>query len=289
MLTSIPATVVARAVRRFGLIAATAVLLTGCGGSSTDELKAGLLAANKPGDAAVDVASTGADAAAKTAAVAPTKTAGTTKVSAAVLKDGGKVDVAKIDEMKAVVTPGSTAYRIGTLDVLEVSVFKVPELSKTAQVSDTGSITYPLLGDVPAAGRTAQELEREITKKLAASYLQKPQVTVLVKEYNSQRVLVDGSVVKPGVYPVQGKASLIQFIALSGGLTTVADSTVVVFRTVDGKKTAARFDLEDIRSGNAQDPPIQAGDVIVASNSAFKEGFEKLLKVIPLAGVFALL
>ena len=167
MLTSIPATAVARAVRRFGLIAAAASL-AGCGGSSTDELKAGLIT-DKPGVAKTSAATTGADAAANTTAVSATRTAvTTTKVSTAVLKDGAKVDVAKIDEMKAVVTPGSNAYKIGTLDVLEISVFKVPELSKTAQVSDTGSITYPLLGDVPAAGRTAQELEREITKKLAA-------------------------------------------------------------------------------------------------------------------------
>ena len=181
------------------------------------------------------------------------------------------------------------AYRIGNQDVLEITVFKVAELSKVAQVSDTGSVTYPLIGEVPAAGKTTQELERDLTAKLSAKYLQKPQVTVLVKEYNSQRVLVDGAVIKPGVYPVQGRSSLMQLIASSGGLTPNAETTVVVFRTVDGKKSVAKFNIDDIRSGKTEDPTVRAGDVIVASSDAFKDGLDKVLKVLPIAGVFALL
>ena len=181
------------------------------------------------------------------------------------------------------------AYRIGNQDVLEITVFKVPELSKIAQVSESGSVTYPLIGELTASGRTTQELERDLTVRLSAKYLQKPQVTVMVKEYNSQRVLVDGAVTKPGVYPVQGRSSLMQLIASSGGLTPNAETTVVVFRTVEGKRSAAKFDVDEIRSGKIEDPIVRAGDVIVASSSAFKDGLDKVLKVLPIAGVFALL
>ena len=108
----------------------------------------------------------------------------------------------------------SEDYRIAPLDVLEISVFGVPELTRTAQVSSSGTITMPLIKTIKAGGRTASELEREIAKKLQASYLQEPQVSVFIKEYNSQRITVDGAVKKPGIYPITGKVSLLQAIAL---------------------------------------------------------------------------
>ncbi len=193
------------------------------------------------------------------------------------------------DAFTSVATPGNTAYKIGPLDVIEVSVFKVPELSKSVQVADTGTVNLPLVGEIPAAGKTAQEVERDLTKQFGAKYLQNPQVTVYVKEYNSQRVTVEGAVKKPGVYPVRGKNSLLQFIAMAEGLDPNSDSTVVVFRQMDGKRSAARFDISEIRSGQAQDPAVQSGDVIVAGSSALKEGFNNFLKVLPVTSVFALL
>lgn len=181
----------------------------------------------------------------------------------------------------------STAYRIGPQDVLEISVFKVPELSKSVQVADAGSINLPLVGEVPAAGKTAQEIERDLTKKLGDKYLQSPQVTVYVKEYNSQRVTIEGAVKKPGVYPMRGQNSLLQTIALAEGLDASADANVVVFRQKDGRRAAARFDLDSIRAGEADDPPLNAGDVVVVGKSFIKEGWTTLLKAVPLLGAFA--
>ncbi len=167
--------------------------------------------------------------------------------------------------------PGNAAYKIGPQDVLDISVFKVAELSKTVQVADSGSINLPLVGEIPAAGKTAQDIERDLTKKLGAKYLQSPQVTVFVKEYNSQRVTVDGAVKKPGVYPIRGKTSLVQIIAMAEGLdSNRASSDVVVFRNVDGKRSAARFDLDEIRAGRAEDPVMQQGDVVVVDTSTAK-------------------
>lgn len=191
------------------------------------------------------------------------------------------------DTFAAAGTPGSAAYKIGPQDVLEISVFKVPDLSRSVQVADVGSINLPLVGEVQAAGRTARDLERDLAKKLGAKYLQSPQVTVYVKEYNSRRVTIDGAVKKPGVYPIRAKTTLVQFIAMAEGFTELADSSsVAVFRTVDGKRSAARFDLDEIRSGTAEDPVIQEGDVIVVSQSATKTAFQNFLKAFPITSVF---
>ncbi|HVX35738.1 MAG TPA: polysaccharide biosynthesis/export family protein, partial [Hyphomicrobium sp.] len=115
--------------------------------------------------------------------------------------------------------PDSTAYKIGPFDVLDITVFRVPELSKTVQVAAMGTINLPLVGEVPAAGQTAQSVERDLTKRLGAKFLQSPQVNVNIREYNSQRVTIDGAVKKPGVYPIRGGTTLLQLIATAEGLT----------------------------------------------------------------------
>jgi polysaccharide biosynthesis/export protein len=193
------------------------------------------------------------------------------------------------ETMTASATPGNSAYKVGALDVLDISVYKAPDLSKSVQVADSGTVNLPLIDDVQAVGRTAQEIERDIATRLGSKYLQKPQVTVFVKEYNSQRVTIEGAVKKPGVYPIRGSSSLLQFIAMAEGLDQISDSTVLVFRTTDGKRSAAKFDINDIRAGTAPDPSLQSGDVIVAPTSTMKEVFNNLMKVVPLANVFALL
>lgn len=235
-------------------------LLGGCGGSLNDEL------AQKEGQGSVSGLSAG-----------PAKDANIASVGLS----------REAEALAAVATPGSTAYKIGPQDVIEVSVFKVPELSRSVQVADAGTVNLPLIGDVPAAGKTSQEVERDLVKRYGSKYLQSPQVSVFIREYNSQRVTVEGAVKKPGVYPIRGKGSLLQYIATAEGLDPNADSTVVVFRTTNGKRSAAKFDVSAIRSGSAADPPIQSGDLIVAGTSAVKETFNNILKALPLAGVFA--
>ena len=193
------------------------------------------------------------------------------------------------ETMTASATPGNSAYRVGALDVLDISVYKAPDLSKSVQVADSGTVNLPLIDDIQAVGKTAQEIERDIAAKLGSKYLQKPQVTVFVKEYNSQRVTIEGAVKKPGVYPIRGTNSLLQFIAMAEGLDQISDSTVLVFRTTDGKRSAAKFDINEIRAGTAPDPSLKSGDVVVAPTSTMKEVFNNLMKVVPLANVFAIL
>jgi polysaccharide export outer membrane protein len=172
---------------------------------------------------------------------------------------------------------------------LDITVFGVPELSKTVQIAQTGTVNLPLIGEVPASGKTTQELERALASKLGAQYLQNPQVTVLVKEYNSQKVTVTGAVKKPGVYAITSRTSLMQIVAMAGDFEGVSDSTVLILRTTDGKRMAAKFDVGAIQAGRASDPTVQAGDMVVAGTSAIKSGFNYLLKAIPIAGLWAVI
>lgn len=191
--------------------------------------------------------------------------------------------------LASVSDPSSKAYKIGPLDVLDITVFKVPDLSKTVQVSEAGTINLPLVGEVQAGGRSARELEQDLTKRLGAKYLQNPQITIFVKEYNSQRVTIAGAVKKPGVLPMVGGLTLLQAIAQSGGREDVAESEVLVMRVSDGKRLAGRYNVLDIQEGNASDPQLQSGDVIVVPTSDMKQGVNAVLKVLPLAGLAPLL
>ena len=110
-----------------------------------------------------------------------------------------------------------------------------------------------------------------------------------MRENNSQRVTIQGAVEKPGVYPVKGKTSLMELVALAGGLKSTSDSTVLVLRQKAGKRSAAKFDMSSIQKGQADDPTMQAGDVVVAGTSAIKTGFNNVLKALPIAGLFAFL
>ena len=189
----------------------------------------------------------------------------------------------------AMADPRSKSYKVGPLDVLEISVFKVPNLSKSVQVSERGTINFPLVGEMEAGGKSARELEQELTSKLGSKYLQNPQITVFVKEYNSQRVTVTGAVRKPGVVPMAGGMTLVQAIAQSGGLDDTADTTVAVFRVTGGSRSGGRYDLSDIQGGQGEDPQLQSGDVIVVPASNLKMGFNSMVRLLPLAAVAPLL
>ena len=168
-------------------------------------------------------------------------------------------------------------------------MFQAAELSRSVQVSDDGTAGLPLIGEIAMAGRTAQEIERQVARQLKAKYMRNPQVTVFVKEFNSQRVTIEGAVKKTGVYTLRGKTSLLQAISMAEGLEAAADTTVVVFRNSDKGRMAARFDMSAIRAGSAEDPLIQSGDVVVVGTSFWREQFGNFVKIIPLVSIFALL
>ena len=125
---------------------------------------------------------------------------------------------------------GVSDYRVGPLDLLEISVFQVPDLNRTVRINTSGQISLPLIGAIRAGGKTITELEAEIASKLSAQYLQDPQVSVFVKEFSSQRITVEGAVKQPGIFPITGKTSLLQVIAMARGFEELADErTIIVF------------------------------------------------------------
>jgi polysaccharide export outer membrane protein len=188
------------------------------------------------------------------------------------------------------IVPPPEDYRISSLDMLEISVFQVEELTRTVRVSTNGAIALPLVGTIKAGGKTTAELESDIAKKLGDKYLQSPQVTVFVKEYTSQRVTVDGAVRKPGIFPSTGRLSLLQAVALAEGLNELADpGGVLVFRIVDNKRMAARFDLTAIRKGKADDPLLEAGDIVMVDESRARTTLRDLKSALSVPGIFSLL
>ena len=182
---------------------------------------------------------------------------------------------------------GATDYRLGAQDLIEVSVFGVEDLSKTVRVNSNGQISLPLVGSVMAGGRSIPELETELAKRYADGYLQRPQVTVFVKEFSSQRVTLEGAVVKPGIYPLTGKTTLLQAVAVAGGLEPLADlEGIVLFRQIDGKKMAAGYSMRALRSGAVEDPQLYGDDIVVVEQSGSKSALRQFLQAIPALGLF---
>ena len=186
---------------------------------------------------------------------------------------------------------GAMEYRIGAQDLLTISVLSVPELNKDVRVKSNGQVTLPLIGVIMAGGRTIPELEGDLARKYSDGYLQRPQVSVFVKEFTSQRVTLEGAISKPGIYPINGSMTLIQAIAVAGGLDDkIADmSGIVLIRQVNGQRMAAAYDLRQVRKGVLEDPMIYGGDIITVEQSASKTAMRRFIETLPLLGVFSLL
>lgn len=187
----------------------------------------------------------------------------------------------------AVVQPAQE-YRIGALDKLNVTVFQVADLTlRDVQVDAVGNLQLPLIGTVMAKGKTTGELTELIRGRLAESYLQNPQVTVVVSTAASQKVTVDGAVTQPGVYQMTGNTSLIQAVAMARGPARTAElSRVAVFRNIDGQRQVALFDLRAIRRGQAEDPQILGDDVIVVDSSVMSTTIASVLGALPALAIF---
>lgn len=178
-------------------------------------------------------------------------------------------------------------YFLGPSDVIGVAVFGVPEFSGDYTVDNLGRIKLPLVGDVVVQGDTADAVAVKLKSKLEASYLRNPEVQVVVKSAQSQRITIDGSVTQPGMYPVAGDITLLQSIALARGTAQDANPRrVVIFRKVGGQRTAAAFDLTDIRRGIQPDPQVYGNDIIVVDGNGASKTFRDFLAAVPLVALF---
>lgn len=187
--------------------------------------------------------------------------------------------------------PAPTVYAIAPKDVLQVRVFGEPDLSvEKARVDEAGFIQLPFAGQVKAAGRSAPELKDEITGILARKYLKDPQVAVAVDEAAPRFVTVEGEVKVPGSFELSGNTTLLGALAKAQSPSPTAKlDQVVIFRTIDGQRMVARFDVKDIRGGVSPDPIIMDGDLVVVGNSKIKTLWQDFLKTAPLFNAFAVM
>ncbi|MCW1400956.1 polysaccharide export protein [Novosphingobium sp. MW5] len=173
----------------------------------------------------------------------------------------------------------SRPYIVGPFDRLVIDVFGIEGLSdREVQVDAGGKISFPLVGVIEIAGQTPAEVEMTLISRLRAAYVRSPQVTVNVKEAVSQVVTVDGQVKKPGLFPIIGRMTLMRVIAKAEGTDEFSNlEDVVIFRTVNGRRLAALYNLDGIRHGAFPDPDIYPNDVVMVGDDNSRRLFKDFL------------
>ena len=176
-------------------------------------------------------------------------------------------------------------YRITPLDILQVSVFQVPDLNRTVQVDGGGFVTLPLIGRLLVRGKTILQAQNEITARLQKSYLQSPQVTLsLVK--SGQRVTVSGAVKGPTVLTLDVPLTLSMAIAQAGGMGDTGNPERVHIARSNGEAVEdSVHDLNQIQAGSAPNPMLRGGDIVVVEDSGARLALKNIKDVLPLAAV----
>jgi len=177
--------------------------------------------------------------------------------------------------------------RIGPADKLRINVFQVADLTNEYTVDASGNILFPLIGTVQAQGKLPEELAQHIAARLGERYMRNPNVSVSVLEQAQQTITVDGAVRQPGVMQIRGTITLMQAVALAQGTAENANpSRVVVFRTINGQRMAAAFDLRAIRRAQAEDPTIYGNDIVVVDGTNTRAIWREIISVLPVIGLF---
>jgi polysaccharide biosynthesis/export protein len=156
-------------------------------------------------------------------------------------------------------------YLIGMDDVLQIKVYGYDDLATSARVSENGRIVFPLIGEVEVGGQTEFEAAHKITQLLAqGGFVQDANVSVTVYEYKNQQVSVLGQVKAPGIYILKSKNTLIEMIAMAGGLAELGDDRVIITRQIDGKTVKQEVNLRTALESpeNSQPTLIEKGDII---------------------------
>lgn len=202
---------------------------------------------------------------------------------------GGPIpyDVALSAPDAPTLAPLESDYKIAPMDTVAVKVFKSQDLTGDYQVDLAGNISLPLVGEVQAANMTTAQLDQKLTHVLGQKFFENPDVAVGIKASTRRSITIDGAVKQAGTFPIAGPTSLMQAVALAGGTSDDANSRrVAIFRTIGGERQAAAFDLAAIRHGQARDPQIYPGDIVIVDGSSVKQGFKKFVQSIPLLAIF---
>lgn len=158
----------------------------------------------------------------------------------------------------------SEEYIISVQDVLDIHVWKEPELSREVVVREDGKISIPLADDLQAAGQSPVELKKAIAQKLS-EFLADPQVTVIVKVPKKYKVFVTGNVTRPGQYESPHPVTPLQAVAMAGGLNEWASNKLIILSTQGGKPTRRVLNYKDVVSGESleENKPLNSGDTVI--------------------------
>jgi polysaccharide biosynthesis/export protein len=178
-------------------------------------------------------------------------------------------------------------HRLGPSDLVSVNVYRAPEFSGDFRVDDSGKIMMPLIGLVPVQGMTTVELAKDLRTRLSKSYYVDPNVSVSLKESVSRQIVLDGSIGKPGAYPLSGRTTLMEAVARAGGVGPDSNlRRVVIFRTINGERMVAAFDLAAIREARADDPEVFPEDIIIVDGSRTRQALRDFFMTLPIIGLF---
>ena len=162
------------------------------------------------------------------------------------------------------------ASSLGPGDVIEVRVYQEPELSGVYQVGADGDVVFPLCKAVAVAGLSPNGVAEKLRACLTAGFMRDPQVSVLVKEYNSKKVFVFGEVQKPGTFTFEDGMSVVQAVTIAGGFTkTAARNSTSVTRRVRGQEVKVKVNVQDIALGKAPNFTLEPGDIVYVPESLF--------------------
>jgi polysaccharide biosynthesis/export protein len=179
---------------------------------------------------------------------------------------------------------GAGQFRIQAFDKLRIEVFGIETLQRSVAVDGDGRVSFPLVGQLQAQGKTPGEFAAEIEGALrSGSFVRSPDVTVNILEAPGRTVAVDGEVNRAGEFPVLPNATLMRAVALAGGVSDDARiDDVVVFRTVGEQRYVGLYNLGAIRRGNYADPQIFSGDIVIVGESKQRRMLEQFLQATPL-------
>ena len=166
--------------------------------------------------------------------------------------------------------PDIAASTLGAGDLIEVRVFQEPELSGIFQIGPQDDIIFPLCKRVVVGGLTANGAAEKLRACLADGFMRNPQVSVLVREFNSKKVFVFGEVQKPGTFPFQDGMTIVQAVTLAGGFTrSAAQNSTSITRLVNGQEVKVKVNVQDIALGKAPNVTLEPGDIVYVPESMF--------------------
>jgi polysaccharide export outer membrane protein len=159
---------------------------------------------------------------------------------------------------------------LGAGDVFEVRVYQEPELSGVYRVGPQGDIVFPLCRRVPVAGLTANAVAERLQACLGQGFIRNAQVSVIVKEFNSQKIFVFGEVQKPGTFVFEDGMTIVQAVTVAGGFSKgAAQNSTSVTRLVDGQEQKIKVAVQDIALGKAPNFVLKPGDIVYVPESLF--------------------